>query len=182
MTMFHTMQGCYQPFFNTDVTTGLNHYLGHGVSDASYLLDGETNFRKYCASTRPSYAKEIGPEWNYVETIFTLKQCTTVAHGACRVWGYADNGPAELICDISISAGCAHVDNTVNFYAAKITFLSSPHIGDITALDCAEITAKIAKLRFDVAGYRWLLYDPYELTIGGGADGSGFFNAWIRPY
>jgi hypothetical protein len=182
MTMFHTMQGSYEPFFATDLTAPLNTTYGRAASDVSYFLDGSTSGRTQCFSDKPALAREIGPEWNYVESIFTMKNCITSEYAACKIWGYSKGGPAELICSICVKSSMvkfnATTDATHSFWGGAITMDVNNHIGDITCLSPAS-ACSIGKLRFDLAGYRWILFDPYEITVG---DGTLFFNAWIRPY
>lgn len=167
MSYLHTQQAGYEPL-RVDVTIGDTNYL-----------DGVTSGRSLDFSDRPSYAVALTPNHNGVEII--AKGVAEAADGdnfSFRLWGYAANGPAEHIADISCTIGTAKVGgSSTALWVDTIVISSDTHIATCSVSDSAN--NRIAKLDFDAGGYTWFVAD---FTTQGAADLSQKVSLYYRPY
>ena len=178
--MQHTFQGSYRRVFSSDVTGIL------GISDITKgLLDGSTSGHTYDYSDMPSYAIEIGPEWNRIIGYFVVSQAIDNRNFGCRFWGYTGNGPAELIGDVSGTVGTANYnDLTTTLYADTLTVVSPSTNAGLVCYDCTGDN-RVSQFRFDCVGYKYIMLDPYGISAADGYVATpiqGGLNAWIRPF
>jgi hypothetical protein len=172
--MQNTFQGSYVKVFTTDIT-GI---IANG--DQTQVLDGVTAGYSYDQHDRPLHSYPIGPEWNRATGYVVTSDGTANKTGALKVWGYAQNGPAELIGDISFTLGTAHVTEVTSCLVADtLTIVANP--GGLT---CQDNTAdnRIAKFTFDNYGYKWLFFEPYEISATSVAFVGAGVNVYLRPF
>ncbi len=180
MSMLHSMQAGYSQMRRKDVTV------------ADTLLDGKTAARTYSDLDRPSYAFEIGPEYNGAEIFFTMgydyvrgvkaANCdgSSEKGAGFTLFGYAGNGPTMKIVDGTINVGqtylcstTASADATHGFYCSSIHLGTDYHATTVTVAG-ADSTLGVAKMFLDSIGYTGLIIQFPDI--------SGAPNAWIRPY
>jgi hypothetical protein len=151
-------------------------------------MDGSTANLTHHWSDKPASAKYLGEEYNGCEIIFaggqkslsesdpSLSDTTGTTDGTNwdgKLWGYTSSGPAELIAEISVTAGTSRVnDATTALYADTITVANDYHLTDVAVQDSGN--NRVAKLNFDTVGYRFIYC---EFT-----DGVSDIVAYIRPY
>lgn len=181
----------------------LNTYRGgyqlvqDNTTSGTEMLDGETSGKTYAFKDKPSAAMWMGEEFNGVELLFvggysSTKNNTPAKALAgegdttgvnagdtfdCMVWGWADNGPAERIAEVSITVGETnrYNDFTTALYANKITESIDYHISNVAQYD-ADGSSGIAKMTLDTAGLRYLYC---EFTAASDAVDIAVF---ARPY
>ena len=152
-------------------------------------LDGSTAGYTYDWTDKPATAAPIGPEFNGVEIFFIggQKSINSSGDGANgdttgttdgtnwdgKLWGYAEGGPAEHICDISVTAGTARIsDYTTALYADTITISNDTHLTTVTATDSGN--NRVCKIDFDAVGYKYIHCDITVLT----SDLKGYLRAY----
>jgi hypothetical protein len=168
--MLHTIQGTYESMRTGDVTTD------------DTALDGETSGYTYHWHDKPSEAFELGQEFNSCEIIFTggyecadnTANADTTDDGnfAFNIYGYTERGPAEFLCEISGTVGTARItDSTLALYVDTLTVSSQKHMKKLMVEDSGN--NRIAKLSFDVLGYKYLYAEGYDVSYAP--------RPWIRP-
>jgi hypothetical protein len=90
-----------------------------------------------------------------------------------RLWGYAANGPAEKICDVSCTPGLARIQDSSHALWVDTIVATDVHVSDLDVNDSGN--DRIAKLDFDSAGYSWIAFDT---TL----DPSQHCEVLCRPY
>lgn len=167
----YTIQGSYEQMRSADVTTD------------DTVLDGSTAGYTYDWHDKPSAAKELGPEYNACEIIFPCGQdflddtnamiATDGNNFAFSLWGYAERGPAEFLCEVSGTVGTARIeDSTSVLYTDTLTIDSQGHLKTISVADAGG-NNRVAKLAFDTCGLKYL-YVCFS-------DTSAAINPYIKP-
>ena len=196
MGILNTYRGGYQRVQDTTATGS--------------VLDGSTAGKTYDFTNKPAGAMWMGEEYNGVELMFLGGiGSTTINDGAtpntpaaallgvgdttgteeddtfdCVIWGWADNGPAERMVDLSITSGTArYKDYTTCLWANKIVEVKDYHVAGVGQYDAdgttkADGQESIAKLAFDTAGLRWI-YCEFSAGSNATADEISVF---ARPY
>lgn len=168
--MLHTMQGSYESMRSGDVTTD------------DTALDGETSNYTYHWHDKPKEAFQLGPEYNSCEIIFTggfecadntvNADTTDGGNFAFKFYGYTEHGPAEYLADVSGTIGLARIaDSTLALYADTIVIAEQKHVKTLSVSDSAA--DRVAKLTFDVFGYKYLYAEGYDVSYAP--------RPWIRP-
>jgi hypothetical protein len=164
--MLKTPQYGYVPLRGADVTA------------EDILLDGSTAGYTYHESDRPPSAFQLTEEYNASIIMFENYDASDNKNSGVNLWGYGQTGPAEFICDLSLTAGTARInDVTTNLYTDTITRvndLSDGHIKKIKITDSGN--DRVAKVWFDNVGYKYLYVEVYDLTTG------AKINPMIRPW
>ena len=172
--MQHTFQGTYQKVWSSDFT-------GFDKWDATNVLDASTAGYTYDAHDRKkSLCIEIGPEWNRTTGFVVLGCATEDANARLKVYGYAQNGPAEVIADVSLTCGTAsfgETDVTRTFGVEKFTAV---HLASNAGWTTYDNPGKFSTFRFDNIGYKWLYFEPSEVTATSALFGCTM-NIYIRP-
>ena len=155
--MLTTYQSAWEPLRTADVT----------ADDTA--LDTTTPTTTYWDMTSKDCYR-LNPNANAIEIIF-LGEADDTDYFACRIYGKAPGGPAEMICEVSGHMGNATAPNdgsvTVDTTTWKIAdhivleATNTFHVRDITVADLS--TDRVAKLFFDTAGLTWLYTEFYNV-------------------
>ena len=175
MSMLHTIQNAYVDLV-VDVTGEIAN------KDMTQLLDGSTSGYTFDFSDKPTHGITLGPEDNASEVYFTCTDTSDDYDFGFQLFGYAQGGPAEKICDITGLFGTANLgDSTKALYADTLT-VTSTHIRTVTTSDSGN--NRIAKITWDNAGHKFLIGMFYDISGAGEAleGASGVVNAYIRFY
>ncbi len=141
------------------------------ITIADTTMHPETEGITFQADDRPSGAFPLGPECNACEMIFPCYDGVDNKIYELNVWGYGVNGPAEFMCDLSLTTGLARVvDVTTSLYVDTINIGTQSHIKTISVADGGG-SARISKVAFDCVGLSYLYIEAYEVTT----------NTSIRP-
>jgi hypothetical protein len=185
----------------------LNTYRGgyqmiQDTTSVGEVIDGSTSGKTFRFEDKPSDAMWMGEEFNGVELLFVGGYGSTVDNTPadalagiggdntgvvaadtfdCVIWGWADNGPAERIVDVSITCGAKnrYDDFTTALYANKIVEVKDYHVADAAVYD-ADGSEGIAKIAFDTAGLRWI-YCEFTDAVSTG-DPTSDIAVFARPY
>ncbi len=146
MSMLKTIQMGYVPMRTADIT----------VADTK--IDPTAPGYTYHEHDRPTSAYRLGEEANAAVIIFESPIAINDSDAAIRLWGYPAAGPAEFICDASVTIGNIWVnDITTDLYADTIVIGTQAHLKTVSVADSAN--GRIAKLAFDCVGYKYLYMD-----------------------
>ena len=174
MAMLHTKQSGYIDLL-VDVTSE------NDIGDVTYrILDGSTAGHTFDFSDMPAHAIGLQPEDNAAIVYVYCTDTSADYDFGLQVYGYAANGPAEMIADVSGLIGTACIgDNTKSLYADTMT-VTSYGVKTASAVDSGN--NQVAKLVFDTAGLSYLCADFYDIS---GTDealhgASGTINAKVR--
>jgi len=172
MGMLQTFMGSYEPM-RADVTT------------PDTTLSPETAGATYDWHDKPSTAYKLRPEHNGCEIILAggyniaLHDDTSYADTSnnkgfeATLFAYAENGPAEFLCDLTGIVGTARInDYTLSLWIDTITIDTEDHLKDISIADSGN--NRIAKIVFDTVGYSWLYLQFNDMT--------GSITPLIRPF
>jgi hypothetical protein len=171
MSMLHTIRGGYEQKQDiTAASTITNVGLETGGADFTDKPDG---------------AWWVGEEYNGMVVIVAGGVLdTSVAENDdydLMFYGWADNGPAEKIADVSVTLGLTvYEDNTLHLWADTLALdaTSEVHIADCVEYDGS--TDRICRLVLDTAGYRWFYFDCTAIGAAGATDGA--IRILARPY
>ena len=159
----HTFQGTYEVL--ADATADV---LALDGTKAGTTLD----WHDRPAITAAGGCHVIGNETNGCEIIASgYQDATDAANGSFRLYGYVEGGPAEYIADISCTLGMVFInDVTTAMYVDTMTIAEQTHLTTVTVKDTGN--NRVAKLRFDVQGYRYICCRWYDV--------SSCYRAYIR--
>ena len=138
MSMLKTHQGSYEKMRTSDV----------GSDEASYTTTG------FIPANRPSTAKELPPDANGVEILPYMVDATADIDGTFELWGWATNGPAEFLAEISATAGAA-LRTTADAFCDKLVCTTQGHIKTVSVVDVGS-TNNASKITFDTAGLKYV--------------------------
>ena len=157
MPMLHTYQSGYEKLRLTDVT----------LDDATLA----------CYSVAPSTAHKMDGVFNGIE-IYWQGDGTDGSTMACELWGYASNGPAELIADISGLSGTMKfgADTTIEVFVDTLV-VDGYHVEGIRTKDIGN--NRIAKMTFDAVGYDKIYTRYYHV---GDVTEMDRVNAYVRGW
>ena len=190
MSILNTYRGGYQRI--QDTTSG----------KFTSQIEGDLSGGTFAFADKPADAMWMGEEYNGVELMFVGGWGSTnnntpanalagsggdntgASNGDtydCVIWGWADNGPAERIADISITLSGANYYNefTTALYPNKIVEVKDYHVANVGQYD-ADGSNGISKVAFDTAGLRWI-YCEFSAAIANG-DPTGDIAVFARPY
>lgn len=180
MSHLHTIRTKYEKMQFNDVT-GI---IAQG--DATQLLDGSTSGYTFDFTNKKSGAKELPHEANGITIQVQGYDVADDGAFTLNVWGYPEDGPAELMCEATCAWGTARVsdvtwvsDPSDNLYADTIDVTTLAHIRDMSGVDSGN--NRICKLWTDAVGYRWI-YPEFAGISGAGEalDSTGSMNAFVR--
>ena len=137
-----THQGGYEPMRTSDV----------GADEATYATTG------WVPANRPAAAKLLPVECNGVEIMPYMVDFTADKVGAFQLWGWATNGPAEFLAEISATVGTAQFTTGVGGTAAfcdKLVCTTAGHVKTISLADVGS-TNNASKVSFDTAGLKYV--------------------------
>ena len=103
---------------------------------------------------------------------------TASANDTCEmeIYGIADGGAPERICDVVWTFGTARHTSTTILWADTCTLTDDNHISGCTVSDDADNA--IVKLSFDTTGYRYL----YAVAYGTASGTATNITVKMRPY
>jgi hypothetical protein len=156
MGMLKTYQGAYEPMRSSTVSS----------DEASYTTTG------FIPSNRPSAAKELPTTCNAVEILPYMEDATADIDGTFELWGWADNGPAEFLAEISATVGTA-LRTSTDAFCDKLVCTTSGHVNTVSVLDVGS-TNNVSKIHFDTAGLKYVHILFTDISEG--------WNALIRYY
>jgi len=158
--MLNTYQGSYELLvdYSADVS------IFDGSSDG-YTYRWDDFSRKAFLSEITLGTTEVGTECNGIEIIGVITGTADGEDGAMKLYGRSEGGPAELLYDISMTAGTARAsaDNTTSLYIDTFVVGDTYHFKAATVKSPAN---NIAKLQFDFAGYKYLTAELYDVSDG----------------
>lgn len=129
-------------------------------------LDGVTASYTYDWHDKPSDAYRLGEEANGVIIIIANPNDAT-ANANCyfKLYGYAEGGPSEFICDVSCTTGTARINDTADaLWVDTMTVVSQGHIKNVSIDDSGN--NRVAKLSFDATGLKYLYPEHYDMSAG----------------
>jgi hypothetical protein len=157
---------------------GYTPLRGGDVTAVDTTLSPATAGSTFGEHDRPTSAYRLGEEDNGCIIIFENYDTTPNVNSAVNIWGYAVNGPAEFIAELSLTTGAARInDDGGDVYTDTITRVNDVtdgHVKKITIADSGN--DRVAKVFFDDIGYRWIYPEVYDLTTG------AKINPMIRPF
>ena len=161
----HTFQGSYEKM------------RGSGVdSDEATITDFKPSARVTDDQNASTAWYEINPETNGAEIIFYQEDATADVNSTVQLWGRAtQNGPAELVAEISGTVGTASILNDTTALAwdtMNINFDGLPV--NIVASD-ASGSNRVSRITFDTMGLKYLKPIWTDISSKGN-------NALIRVY
>lgn len=108
---------------------------------------------------------EVGHECNGIEIIGLVTGTADGEDGNMKIYGRAENGPAEYLYDVSMTAGTARSsgDNTTSLYIDTYVVAETAHFKTATV---KSPTNGIGRLQFDFAGYKYLTAELYDVSDG----------------
>jgi len=117
-------------------------------------------------------AIKTDPRHNQATIIFDHKNVDTDT-ASFIIYAYREGGPAEKVCDSTLISGKQQTDDsTARFYADTIGTLTSVWPATVAESDSAGADG-VAKITFDLRGYKYLLCLFTALSSGDNA------RAWI---
>lgn len=129
---------------------------------------------------RPKDLRSLWGRGSETEANSVVLTCyaTATANNTCEmeIYGITDGGAPERIVDVVWIFGTARHTSTTVLWADTCTITTAYHIKSITASDSGDNV--IAKLSFDVAGYRYL----YAIAYGTNTGAATNITVKMRPY
>jgi len=148
--------------------------LRSAVTTNDTLLDGTTAGATFAESDRPSHAKEIDNDTDYLEVYVTGTAAANKTF-TLTLWGYGVTGPARRMASVAGVLGAA-VTGTSQFYADTLT-VTDKNLVAVTEKDTA--TDHVCKLVVPCLGYKYI---AAQVTDLGGAGGAASITVMARPY
>jgi hypothetical protein len=145
MPPLHTLQASYEKM----------RKKADPASDEATITDFKPSARVNADNSLGWY--EVDPAFNGIEMIPYQADNTADINGTWQLWGMArQNGPAELLAEISGTVGTAKISDDFTALAYDtLTVDSDVHIADISVSDAGG-NDRVAKIRTDAVGYQFL--------------------------
>ena len=145
------------------LTTGLSSYrVLHEIGDT---VDADLTAAAGLGIGKPSGAIDLqvldgAGKHLKINSISMIAYATATANGevvVSRLYGAAENGPPQLICNISWTLGTARIDGTTaTSLWADTADVTSAHMRTITVADGAG-SDRVCSVTLDLTGYRYVL-------------------------
>ena len=167
--MLDTYQGSYELLADSSVDVS----IFDGSSDG-YTYRWDDFSRDAFLAEITLGTTEVGTECNGVEIIALVTGTAENEDGNMKIYGRTEQGPAEYLYDISMTAGTARSsgDNTTSLYVDTYVVAETAHFKNAAA---KSITDGIGRLQFDFAGYKYLTAELYDVS-------DGRFQIYFRVY
>lgn len=155
-------------------TIQMDYELLRSVTSEDTALDGTTASYTYQSSDMPRSVFTLRPEFNGAEIYFTGTgdDNTTASY---KLFGYAENGPAELLCSGTLTRG-AGVAGTGVYYIDTITCTGDK---GWNADDSENTANRPCLLQGDLYGLKYLYLEIRDIDGAGEMTG---VTAYIRGY
>ena len=108
----------------------------------------------FIPANRPAAAKQLPPECNAVEILPYMEDFTANIDGTFELWGWAENGPAEFLAEISATVGAAQRTASDGF-CDKLVCTTQGHVNTVSIHDAGS-TNNVSKIKIDMAGLKYI--------------------------
>ncbi len=158
--MLKTYQASYEKMRTSTISADEASFTGTGFVPAN----------------KPEDAKHLPPECNAVEILPYMEDFTADIDGTFELWGWAINGPAEFIAEVSATVGTAQRTtggDTTDAFCDKLVCTTQGHINTVTCVDVNSAN-NASKITFDMGGLESVHILFTDISEG--------WNALIRYY